>query len=147
MLQFERTNARFSRGLVGVFTNGAAARFRRIKLTDLEGKVVLEGLPELPRADNKTIRKDDTARAPPPDRRGNRREDCPNGVGGALEDSGDFVELARDEVRADPARRVSDGVAQIRETIGIAMSSDTASGLRSRSISASMRSLKPSLNM
>ncbi len=64
VLQFERTNARFSRGLVGVFTNGAAARFRRIKLTDLERKVVLEGLPELPRADNKTIRKADTGKSP-----------------------------------------------------------------------------------
>ena len=75
--------------------------------------MLFEGLPELPPASNKTTPKADPAIAPLADRRGNRREDCPKRVGGALEDAGDFDELARDEARADPAGGVSDGVAQI----------------------------------
>ena len=48
VLQFKRTDARFSHGLIRLWTGGdTAARFRGIRLSDSEGKVLLEGLPEL----------------------------------------------------------------------------------------------------
>jgi hypothetical protein len=51
LLQFEQTDARFTHGRICFYTWGAAARFRRIKVTDPQGRVLFEGLPELP--DNK----------------------------------------------------------------------------------------------
>ncbi len=48
VLQFEQTDARFTHGRICLFTNNAAARFRRIKVSAPQGKVLFEGLPELP---------------------------------------------------------------------------------------------------
>jgi hypothetical protein len=53
-LQFVQTDTRFTHGRICLFTATAAARFRRIKVTDPRGKVLFEGLPELPPASNKT---------------------------------------------------------------------------------------------
>jgi serine/threonine protein kinase/formylglycine-generating enzyme required for sulfatase activity len=53
VLQFEQTDARFTHGRICLFTNKAAARFRRIKVSDPQGKVLFEGLPELPPASKK----------------------------------------------------------------------------------------------
>ena len=57
MLQFEQTDPRFTHGRIGLYTWDAAARFRRIKVSDPQGKVLFEGLPELPPASNKTTPK------------------------------------------------------------------------------------------
>jgi hypothetical protein len=53
-LQFVQTDTRLTHGRICLFTATAAARFRRIKVTDPRGKVLFEGLPELPPASNKT---------------------------------------------------------------------------------------------
>jgi Sulfatase-modifying factor enzyme 1 len=53
VLQFEQIDERFTHGRICLFTNDTAARFRRIKVTDPQGKVLFEGLPELPNASNK----------------------------------------------------------------------------------------------
>ncbi len=53
LLQFERPpDTRFTCGRICLRTDTAAARFRRIKVSDSQGKVLSEGLPELPPADN-----------------------------------------------------------------------------------------------
>ncbi len=52
VLQFEQTDPRFTRGRISLFTWDAAARFRRIKVSDPQGNVLFEGLPELPPASN-----------------------------------------------------------------------------------------------
>ena len=57
VLQFEQTDARFTHGRICLFTDNAAARFRRIKVSDPQGKVLFEGLPELPPASNNTTPK------------------------------------------------------------------------------------------
>jgi serine/threonine protein kinase/formylglycine-generating enzyme required for sulfatase activity len=57
VLQFEQTDARFTHGRICLLTDTAAARFRRIKVSDPQGKVLFEGLPELPPASNKTTPK------------------------------------------------------------------------------------------
>jgi len=54
VLQFEQTDARFAHGRICLYTANAAARFRRIKVSDPQGKVLFEGLPELPPASDKT---------------------------------------------------------------------------------------------
>ena len=51
-LQGERTDDRFTHGRICLYTWRATARFRRIKLTDAHGNVLLEGLPQLPPASN-----------------------------------------------------------------------------------------------
>jgi formylglycine-generating enzyme required for sulfatase activity/serine/threonine protein kinase len=56
-LQFEQTDARFKHGRICLFTWNAAARFRRIKVSDPQGKVLFEGLPELPPASDKATPK------------------------------------------------------------------------------------------
>jgi formylglycine-generating enzyme required for sulfatase activity len=56
VLQFEKTDPRFTHGRIAVSTWNAAARFRRIKVSDPQGKVLFEGLPELP-ASNKMVPK------------------------------------------------------------------------------------------
>ncbi len=57
VLQFEQTDARFTNGRMCLFTDIAAARFRRIKVSDPQGNVLFEGLPDLLPASNKTIPK------------------------------------------------------------------------------------------
>ena len=57
VLQFEQTDARFTHGRICLFTVDTAARFRRIKISDPQGKVLFEGLPELPPASNNTTPK------------------------------------------------------------------------------------------
>jgi hypothetical protein len=47
VLQFEQTDARFTHGRICLFTNKAAARFRRFKVSDPQGKVLFEGLPQV----------------------------------------------------------------------------------------------------
>jgi len=47
VLQLEQTDARFTHGRICLYTSGAAARFRRIKVSDAKGKVLFEGLPDL----------------------------------------------------------------------------------------------------
>ncbi len=56
-LQFEQTDPRFTHGRICLFTWDAAARFRRIKVSDPQGKTLFEGLPELPPATNSTTPK------------------------------------------------------------------------------------------
>jgi formylglycine-generating enzyme required for sulfatase activity/predicted Ser/Thr protein kinase len=56
-LQFEQTDARFTHGRVCLNTSAATARFRRIKISDPRGRVLFEGLPELPPAGNKPTSK------------------------------------------------------------------------------------------
>jgi formylglycine-generating enzyme required for sulfatase activity/serine/threonine protein kinase len=63
-LQFEKTDPRFTHGRICVTTWNAAARFRRFKVSDLQGNVLFEGLPELPPASNKTTLKANTADGP-----------------------------------------------------------------------------------
>jgi hypothetical protein len=53
-LQFAQTDTWFTHGRICLFTATAAARFRRIKVTDPHGKVLFEGLPELPPASNRS---------------------------------------------------------------------------------------------
>ncbi len=53
----KRPTARFTHGRIGLSTWNAAARFRRIKVSDPQGKVLFEGLPELPPASNNTTPK------------------------------------------------------------------------------------------
>ncbi len=48
VLQFKKTDAQFAHGRICLFTDLAAARFRRIKVSDPQGKVLFEGLPQLP---------------------------------------------------------------------------------------------------
>jgi formylglycine-generating enzyme required for sulfatase activity len=57
VLQFEQTDARFTHGRIGLYTWNAAARFRRIKVSDPQGQVLFEGLPELPPASTNTAPK------------------------------------------------------------------------------------------
>ncbi|HET6326454.1 MAG TPA: protein kinase, partial [Planctomycetaceae bacterium] len=57
VLQFEQTDPRFTHGRICLFTWNAAARFRRIKVSDPQGNVLFEGLPELPPASNNTTPK------------------------------------------------------------------------------------------
>ena len=57
VLQFEKTDPRFTHGRIAVSTWNAAARFRRIKVSDPQGNVLFEGLPELPPASDKTTPK------------------------------------------------------------------------------------------
>jgi formylglycine-generating enzyme required for sulfatase activity/serine/threonine protein kinase len=57
VLQFEQTDARFAHGRICLFTLDTAARFRRIKVSDPQGKVLFEGLPELPPTRNNTTPK------------------------------------------------------------------------------------------
>jgi formylglycine-generating enzyme required for sulfatase activity/serine/threonine protein kinase/FKBP-type peptidyl-prolyl cis-trans isomerase len=66
VLQLEQTDARFTHGRICLYTSGAAARFRRIKVSDPQGKVLFEGLPELPPASTQTTapREDATTAAP-----------------------------------------------------------------------------------
>jgi formylglycine-generating enzyme required for sulfatase activity/serine/threonine protein kinase len=64
VLQFEQTDARFTHGRICLFTNSAAARFRRIQVSDPQGKVLFEGLPELPPASNNTTPKANIADNP-----------------------------------------------------------------------------------
>jgi serine/threonine protein kinase/formylglycine-generating enzyme required for sulfatase activity len=47
-LMAEQTDSRFANGRICLFTSRQTARFRRIKISDSQGKVLLEGLPELP---------------------------------------------------------------------------------------------------
>ncbi|HEV3298087.1 MAG TPA: SUMF1/EgtB/PvdO family nonheme iron enzyme [Planctomycetaceae bacterium] len=47
-LLFQQTDPRATHGRIFLYTWAAAARFRQIKVTDPEGKVLFEGLPELP---------------------------------------------------------------------------------------------------
>ncbi|HET6324029.1 MAG TPA: SUMF1/EgtB/PvdO family nonheme iron enzyme [Planctomycetaceae bacterium] len=54
-LQFEQTDARFAHGRICLYTWNAAARFRRIKISDPQGKVLFEGLPELPASGQKPV--------------------------------------------------------------------------------------------
>jgi formylglycine-generating enzyme required for sulfatase activity/predicted Ser/Thr protein kinase len=56
-LLFEQTDARFTHGRVALFTSNATARFRRITLTDPHGRVLFEGLPELPPPGNGMVRR------------------------------------------------------------------------------------------
>jgi formylglycine-generating enzyme required for sulfatase activity/serine/threonine protein kinase len=51
-LQFEQTNPQFTNGRICLFTWATSARFRRIKISDPQGRVLFEGLPELPPASN-----------------------------------------------------------------------------------------------
>ena len=46
VLQLEQTDARFTHGRICLYTDNAAARFRRIKVSDAKGKVLFEGLPD-----------------------------------------------------------------------------------------------------
>jgi formylglycine-generating enzyme required for sulfatase activity/serine/threonine protein kinase len=49
VLQFEKTaDPQFTQGRICLFTDATAARFRRIKVSDPQGKVLFEGVPELP---------------------------------------------------------------------------------------------------
>jgi formylglycine-generating enzyme required for sulfatase activity len=57
VLQFEQTDARFTHGRICLYTWNAAARFRRVKVSDPQGTVLFDGLPELPPASNKTTAK------------------------------------------------------------------------------------------
>jgi formylglycine-generating enzyme required for sulfatase activity/serine/threonine protein kinase len=57
VLQFEQSDPRFTHGRIGLFTWDAAARFRRIKVSDPQGNVLFEGLPELPPTGNNTTPK------------------------------------------------------------------------------------------
>jgi formylglycine-generating enzyme required for sulfatase activity len=57
VLQFEQTDPRFTHGRICLETFNAAARFRRIKVSDLQGSVLFEGLPELPPAGSDTTPK------------------------------------------------------------------------------------------
>ncbi|HEV8003457.1 MAG TPA: SUMF1/EgtB/PvdO family nonheme iron enzyme [Planctomycetaceae bacterium] len=65
VLQFERTDPRFTHGRIGLYTDGAAARFRRIKLCDPRGKALLEGLPLLLPGRNKATPKTDASESLP----------------------------------------------------------------------------------
>jgi serine/threonine protein kinase/formylglycine-generating enzyme required for sulfatase activity len=62
VLQFEQTDPRFMHGRICLYTWDAAARFRRIKVSDPQGNVLFEGLPELPPASNNTPSKADIGR-------------------------------------------------------------------------------------
>jgi formylglycine-generating enzyme required for sulfatase activity/serine/threonine protein kinase len=57
VLQFEQTDPRFTHGRICLFTWDAAARFRRIKVSDPQGNVLFGGLPELPPPSNNTTPK------------------------------------------------------------------------------------------
>ncbi len=57
VLQFEQTDPRFTHGRICLYTWNAAARFRRVKVSDPQGTVLFEGLPELLPASNKTTPK------------------------------------------------------------------------------------------
>jgi formylglycine-generating enzyme required for sulfatase activity/serine/threonine protein kinase len=59
VLQFDQTDARFTRGRICLVTWGTTARFRRIKISDPQGLVLFEGLPELPSVSNKANQKAD----------------------------------------------------------------------------------------
>ncbi|HET6325449.1 MAG TPA: SUMF1/EgtB/PvdO family nonheme iron enzyme [Planctomycetaceae bacterium] len=65
VLQFERTDPRLTHGRIGLYTDGAAARFRRIKLCDPQGKVLLAGLPLLLPGRNKAAPKTDASESLP----------------------------------------------------------------------------------
>jgi formylglycine-generating enzyme required for sulfatase activity len=54
VLRFEQIDGRFTHGRICLFTSDTAARFRRIRVSDPQGKVLFEGLPELPSASNKS---------------------------------------------------------------------------------------------
>ena len=64
VLQFEQTDPRFTHGRICLFTWNAAARFRRIKVSDPQGNVLFEGLPELPPASNNTTPKANIGNSP-----------------------------------------------------------------------------------
>ncbi len=63
-LLFEQTDARFTHGRICLYTWNAAARFRRIKISDPQGKLLFEGLPELPPASNSTNPKANSGQSP-----------------------------------------------------------------------------------
>ena len=63
-LLFEQTDARFTHGRICLYTWNAAARFRRIKISDPQGKLLFEGLPELPPASNSTTPKPSIGQGP-----------------------------------------------------------------------------------
>jgi serine/threonine protein kinase/formylglycine-generating enzyme required for sulfatase activity len=65
MLQFVYSEPRFTHGRICLFTFAAASRFRRIKVSDPEGKVLFEGLPELSRNSDETSRKSEVANGSP----------------------------------------------------------------------------------
>jgi formylglycine-generating enzyme required for sulfatase activity len=64
VLQFEQTDARFTRGRICLFASGAAARFRGIKVSDPQGTVLCEGLPQLPPASHNTTPKPNPGNSP-----------------------------------------------------------------------------------
>jgi formylglycine-generating enzyme required for sulfatase activity len=64
VLQFEQTDARFTHGRILLYTWNAAARFRRIKVSDPQGNVLFDGLPELPPASTKTTPKESIGDSP-----------------------------------------------------------------------------------
>ncbi|HEV3304339.1 MAG TPA: SUMF1/EgtB/PvdO family nonheme iron enzyme [Planctomycetaceae bacterium] len=53
-LEYELPNPKFRRGRIGLYTDTTAARFRRIKVSDPQGHVMFEGLPDLPPAGDNT---------------------------------------------------------------------------------------------
>ncbi len=117
VLQFEQPpDARFTNGRICLFTDNATARFRRIKVSDPQGNVLFEGLPDLPPASNNTTPK---ANNGPSSRLLTAGETVAKSAqkqwAELLEDAGDFDEFARDEAGADSAGGVPDGVAQFRE--------------------------------
>jgi formylglycine-generating enzyme required for sulfatase activity/serine/threonine protein kinase len=67
VLQFEPSaDARFTHGRICLFTDAATARFRRIKVTDPNGKALFEGLPELPSPSNNTTPRDNLGKSSRP---------------------------------------------------------------------------------
>jgi hypothetical protein len=46
-MKYEQSHPLFSTGRIGLMTQGNRARFRHIRVTDPEGKVLFEGLPRV----------------------------------------------------------------------------------------------------
>jgi serine/threonine protein kinase/formylglycine-generating enzyme required for sulfatase activity len=63
-LLFEQSDARFAQGRICLYTWNAAARFRRIRISDPQGKLMCEGLPVLTPSGDGTTPKTDTGQTP-----------------------------------------------------------------------------------
>lgn len=48
--QFNEDDSRFTRGRIGLWANKATGKFRNIKVTSRAGKILWNGLPDLPAA-------------------------------------------------------------------------------------------------